>query len=84
MFKIDDLDLRRDPPLFKLRTLSGQEVKGLWYKENLRPVSKLNKFLNQIVDQCVKKGVKQIKIKLKNKVAVWKNLEDYMIGSTKK
>ena len=35
--------------------------------------------LSQIVDQRVKNGIKQIKIKKKNKDAKWKNLEEYFL-----
>ena len=54
-------------------------MKGLFYKENLRPIPKLKGVLNDIVDQRISKGKKQIKIKSKNKPAVWKDLESFML-----
>lgn len=79
VFKINKINLRSDPPLFSLSNLTGDRLKGYFYKEDLQPVPKLTPFLSQIVDQRVKNGVKQIKIKKKNKAAVWKNLEEFFL-----
>ena len=60
VFKINKINLRSDPPLFSLSNLTGDRLKGYFYKEDLQPVPKLTPFLSQIVDQRVKNGVKQV------------------------
>ena len=79
VFKISKINLRSDPPLFVLSKLHGERLKGYFYKQDLQPVPELTQILSQIVDQRVKNGIKQIKIKKKNKAAEWKNLEDFFL-----
>ena len=49
--------------MFRLSQVkTGVPLKGLYYKENLKPLPKVDPKLEKILDQRIKRGVKQIKV----------------------
>ena len=82
---MEKVNLIQETPMYKLKTLSNKSVKGLFYRQNLRPIPKLNEIVSQIESERVKNGRSQIKIKSKRGAAVWKDLGEFMLeGSNKK
>ena len=73
------VDAKQDPLMFRLSQVkTGVPLKGLYYKENLKPLPKVDPKLEKILDQRIKRGVKQIKVQTATKPdGEWQNIEDF-------
>ena len=79
VYQIIEADAKQDPLMFRLSQVkTGVPLKGLYYKENLKPLPKIDPKLEKILDQRTKDNVKQIKVQTQaNPNGEWQNIEDF-------